>query len=73
MQNERRNGAELLPRATSVQVGIQNIGPKFFNGGQPDLVVAGPNVGSNTGLINLLSGTVYVLYLNLNLRTKVLT
>lgn len=42
---------------TSVKYGISTLSPKFFNG-KPDVVVAGPNVGSNLGLTTLLSGTV---------------
>lgn len=37
--------------------GIDVLAPRAF-GGAPDLVVSGPNEGSNTGLINLSSGTV---------------
>ncbi|EJD47246.1 sure-like protein [Auricularia subglabra TFB-10046 SS5] len=42
---------------TSVKFGIQTLSPQFF-GGPPDLVVAGPNVGSNLGSTVLISGTV---------------
>ncbi|KLO08382.1 acid phosphatase [Schizopora paradoxa] len=44
--------------ATSVRFGIQHAAPPFFNGTGPDLVVAGPNVGSNAGSTVLISGTV---------------
>ncbi|KAJ5219533.1 hypothetical protein N7468_008737 [Penicillium chermesinum] len=42
--------------ATSIQYGIESIGPAIF-GGRPDLAVAGPNVGNNIGLAVYLSGT----------------
>ena len=42
--------------ATSVRYGLETSKP-FFNG-YPDLVVTGPNVGSNLDIINLISGTV---------------
>ncbi|KAH8109116.1 acid phosphatase [Phellopilus nigrolimitatus] len=45
---------------TSVKYGIQTFGRRFFNGTKPDLVVSGPNVGTNSGLINLFSGTIGV-------------
>lgn len=42
-----------------MKYGVQTLSPHFFpNSSLPDLVVAGPNVGSNLGLITLLSGTV---------------
>jgi 5'-nucleotidase len=37
--------------------GIDVLAPAAF-GGAPDLVISGPNEGSNTGLLNLSSGTV---------------
>jgi len=43
---------------TSVRFGIQQAAPPFFGGTGPDLVVAGPNVGSNLGSTVLISGTV---------------
>ena len=57
-----------LPRATSAKFGIQQFGPTFFDGQMPDLVVAGPNVGNNLGIVALLSGTVYVIFSDLLLR-----
>lgn len=42
---------------TAVKYGISTLSPKFFSG-SPDIVVAGPNVGSNLGLTTLASGTV---------------
>ncbi|KZP09864.1 sure-like protein [Athelia psychrophila] len=42
----------------SAKYGIQYLAPKLFNNTKPDLVVSGPNVGSNTGAVTLLSGTV---------------
>ncbi|KAJ6614675.1 sure-like protein [Mycena sp. CBHHK59/15] len=41
----------------SVRYGIQTLSPKFF-GSKPDLVVSGPNVGTNLGSTVLISGTV---------------
>ncbi|KAF3763976.1 5'/3'-nucleotidase sure family protein [Cryphonectria parasitica EP155] len=43
--------------ATAMLYGIQNSSLEFF-GGPPDLAVAGFNVGDNTGLSVLISGTV---------------
>ena len=40
-----------------MKYGAQKLAPKYF-GGAPDLVVSGPNVGSNLGLVNFFSGTV---------------
>ncbi|KAI5122403.1 hypothetical protein M0805_002954 [Coniferiporia weirii] len=42
---------------TSVRYGIQTAAV-FFNGTGPDLVIAGPNIGSNIGSVGLRSGTV---------------
>lgn len=42
---------------TSIRYGIDTLAPRFF-GGEPDIAVAGPNVGSNLGLVVLVSGTV---------------
>jgi len=42
---------------TSVKYGISTLSPKFFSA-KPDIVVTGPNVGSNLGLATLGSGTV---------------
>lgn len=40
-----------------MRYGIETLSPRFF-GGEPDIAVAGPNVGSNLGLSVLVSGTV---------------
>jgi 5'/3'-nucleotidase SurE len=40
-----------------MRYGIQNLSQIYF-GGPPDIAVAGPNVGSNLGLVTLGSGTV---------------
>ncbi|QRV75318.1 hypothetical protein RhiJN_03333 [Ceratobasidium sp. AG-Ba] len=42
---------------TAIKYGIATLAPKFF-GGAPDLVVTGPNVGTNLGLATFFSGTV---------------
>lgn len=42
---------------TSMRYAIQNLSTSFF-GGPPDIAVAGPNVGSNLGLVTQASGTV---------------
>jgi len=42
---------------TAMKFGVQNLSTTFF-GGVPDLVVSGPNVGVNTGIITVFSGTV---------------
>ena len=42
---------------TALKYGLYQYGPKFFQGAKPDLVVTGPNLGSNIGLLNLFSGT----------------
>lgn len=39
---------------------MQNLSLTYFSNKAPDLVVAGPNVGSNLGLVTLFSGTVGV-------------
>lgn len=33
-------------RADAAQYGVEELGPKFFGGSPPDLVVSGPNIGS---------------------------
>ncbi|KAI0370904.1 sure-like protein [Pilatotrama ljubarskyi] len=38
--------------------GIETIAPPYYGGAKPDFVVSGPNVGTNLGLVVLLSGTV---------------
>ncbi|KAL9619944.1 MAG: hypothetical protein Q9160_005501 [Pyrenula sp. 1 TL-2023] len=43
--------------ATSMRYGIQTLSGKFF-ANSPDIAVAGPNVGANTGGTTLISGTV---------------
>ncbi|TWU78634.1 hypothetical protein ED733_005333 [Metarhizium rileyi] len=43
---------------TSARYGVETFGPKVWNGEKPELVVAGPNVGPNYWLVNLISGTV---------------
>ncbi|EIW56696.1 sure-like protein [Trametes versicolor FP-101664 SS1] len=55
--NTRLNYVNGYP-VDAARYGIQTLAPKFFNGGAPDFVVSGPNVGSNLGLVALLSGTV---------------
>lgn len=40
-----------------MRYGIKRFSPKHFNG-PPDIAVAGPNVGSNFGLVTQFSGTV---------------
>ena len=42
---------------TAIRYGINTLAPKFF-GGEPDIAVTGPNVGSNLGVAVLVSGTV---------------
>lgn len=42
---------------TAIRYGLQTLAPRFF-GGEPDIAVTGPNVGSNLGLSVLVSGTV---------------
>ncbi|KIJ55812.1 hypothetical protein M422DRAFT_151484 [Sphaerobolus stellatus SS14] len=48
---------------TSVKFGIQTLAPKFF-GGNPALVVSGPNIGNNLGSTVQASGTVGVRFLS---------
>lgn len=43
---------------TAMKYGVQNLSSTFFSNGRPDLVVTGPNVGANLGLVTLFSGTV---------------
>ncbi|KAI9149504.1 Acid phosphatase [Paramyrothecium foliicola] len=43
---------------TSMRYGIDEFGPKLWNGAAPELAVAGPNVGSNLWLQVPFSGTV---------------
>jgi 5'/3'-nucleotidase SurE len=42
---------------TAVKHGIAELAPKLL-GGAPDIVVTGPNVGSNIGIVTQVSGTV---------------
>ena len=42
---------------TAAKYGISTLAPESF-GGAPDIVVAGPNVGSNIGIVTQFSGTV---------------
>ncbi|KAI0008450.1 sure-like protein [Xylariaceae sp. FL0662B] len=57
--NTRLNWVNSFP-VTSVRYGIDTFGPQIWNGGKPDIVVAGPNVGSNLFLAVPFSGTVGV-------------
>ena len=43
--------------ASSVEYGLHVLSPQYFDGRQPDLVVAGTNQGYNLGLAYLASGT----------------
>ncbi|KAG8732264.1 hypothetical protein FRC10_001045 [Ceratobasidium sp. 414] len=42
---------------TAIKYGISTVAPKFF-GGPPNMVVAGPNLGNNLGIVVSISGTV---------------
>ncbi|KZT69465.1 sure-like protein [Daedalea quercina L-15889] len=42
----------------AVRYGIQTLAPELFDGAEPDFVVSGPNVGTNTGSTTQISGTV---------------
>jgi len=55
-KDSRINYVNSFP-VTAVKYGLSDLAPKFF-GGPPDLVVTGPNVGSNIGLTTQVSGTV---------------
>ncbi|KAI0334141.1 sure-like protein [Cubamyces sp. BRFM 1775] len=55
--NPRLNYVNGYP-VDAARYGIQTLAPKYYAGVQPDFVVSGPNVGSNLGLVVLLSGTV---------------
>ncbi|KAI1489828.1 survival protein sure-like phosphatase/nucleotidase [Biscogniauxia mediterranea] len=57
--NPRLNWVNSYP-VTSARYGVETFGPKIWNGGAPDLVVSGPNVGHNLWLALPLSGTVGV-------------
>ncbi|QSZ32976.1 hypothetical protein DSL72_002560 [Monilinia vaccinii-corymbosi] len=43
--------------ATAMEYGVETLAPGYF-GGVPALAVTGPNVGVNTGVITVVSGTV---------------
>ncbi len=53
----RLNYVDSFP-VTAVKHGIK-LAPSLL-GGAPELIVAGPNVGSNLGLVTLISGTMCV-------------
>ncbi|KAI0378367.1 sure-like protein [Hypomontagnella monticulosa] len=55
--NTRLNWVNSFP-VTSVRYGLDTIAPQFWNGQTADLVVTGPNVGSNLFLAVPFSGTV---------------
>ncbi|KAH9856282.1 sure-like protein [Lenzites betulinus] len=55
--NPRLNYVNGFP-VDAARFGIRTLAPKFFSGAAPDLVVSGPNIGNNLGLVVLLSGTV---------------
>ncbi|OTB05367.1 hypothetical protein M426DRAFT_319907 [Hypoxylon sp. CI-4A] len=57
--NPRLNWVNSFP-VTSVRYGIDTFAPQFFNGEAPELVVSGPNVGSNLFLAAPFSGTIGV-------------
>ncbi|KAL1966004.1 hypothetical protein VTN77DRAFT_4944 [Rasamsonia byssochlamydoides] len=54
--NPRLNYVNSYP-VTAMKYGVQTLSPQFF-GGNPDIVVSGPNVGSNLGITTVVSGTV---------------
>ena len=53
----RLNWVNAFP-VTGIRYGIDTFGPQAWNGARPDLVVTGPNVGSNIYLQVHFSGTV---------------
>ncbi|KAI0651335.1 sure-like protein [Trametes meyenii] len=55
--NPRLNYVNGFP-VDAAKHGLQTLAPIYFPGGKPDFVVSGPNVGTNLGLVVLLSGTV---------------
>ena len=55
--DKRLNYVDSFP-VTAVKHGI-TLAPNLL-GGAPELVVSGPNVGSNLGLVTLISGTMCV-------------
>ncbi|TFY62441.1 hypothetical protein EVJ58_g3863 [Rhodofomes roseus] len=42
----------------AVRYGIQTLSPELFDGAEPDFIVSGPNIGTNTGKATQHSGTV---------------
>ncbi|KAI8634009.1 sure-like protein [Xylariaceae sp. FL1651] len=57
--NPRLNWVNSYP-VTSARYGLETFGPQFWGDAKPDLVVSGPNVGSNLFLEVPFSGTVGV-------------
>ncbi|KAI1506276.1 survival protein sure-like phosphatase/nucleotidase [Biscogniauxia marginata] len=57
--NPRLNWVNSFP-VTSARYGVETFGPQIWNGGAPDLIVSGPNVGHNLWLTLPFSGTVGV-------------
>ncbi|KAG8981091.1 hypothetical protein FRC05_003991 [Tulasnella sp. 425] len=55
----RLNYVNGTPVAT-IANGLNELTKKFWNGAKPDIVLSGPNVGSNLGAVTLISGTVGV-------------
>ncbi|PIL26059.1 hypothetical protein GSI_11813 [Ganoderma sinense ZZ0214-1] len=55
--NPRLNYVNGYP-VDAAKFGIQTLAPQFFNGAKPDFLVSGPNIGTNLGLVVLISGTV---------------
>ena len=55
--DKRLNYVDSFP-VTAIKNGIK-LAPSLLGGG-PDLVVSGPNVGSNLGLVTQISGTMCV-------------
>ncbi|KAI8972590.1 sure-like protein [Trametes punicea] len=55
--NPRLNYVNAYP-VDAARYGIQTLAKQYFASGQPDFTVSGPNIGSNLGLVVLLSGTV---------------
>lgn len=54
--NKRLNYVNSYP-VTAMKYGVQNLSSTYFDG-LPDLVVSGPNVGTNLGVVTLFAGTV---------------
>ncbi|KAF1350198.1 5'/3'-nucleotidase sure family protein [Delphinella strobiligena] len=53
---ERLNYVNSYP-VTAMKYGVQNLSTTYFDG-LPDLLVSGPNVGSNLGIVTLFAGTI---------------